>query len=821
MKATIIQLVVLLFLLNSTETSSLAGRKARISGRADMRLWFERAAQERNESLALGNGRLGAVLYHGVTEELIEISEETLWVNSTTSVEEGSRMKEHISTLWKLLDESRFKEANELVDKYCFDDRPQLRVNLMADMKLTFADHERFSDYRRQLDMSTAVARLSYSSQGARFIRESFISAVDQVMVIRLTCDKPGLISFDLGLSRELAGSEFLIKTENDVLIMRGPGGTPESGLKFELQIKALARGGTVTPHGDTLSVKKADSVLIILNAETNFEYGKILDVDLPTLCKKKIAAAARRPYEKMLAEHVAEHSGYFNRVELFLGPSTEEQRKLPTDERVNRVRGGERRERPMKKGREKRSTPPPVSEVAFERDPELEAQVFQFARYLLISSSRPGTQPATLHGIWPNWFIGARGSNNAYHLNINISENYWPAEVTGLGEMHEPVVDLLEKYLPNAGVYAREGYGCGGVVCGHNIDAWMAPSRRGMTRAAAQWVGGFGWISQHVWEHYAFSGDEVFLRERGMPILMAAAEFFLDYSRLDPVTGKIYIGPSGSPENSFLVDGEPLTVDYGISVDQETAHELYRNCLKAAEVLKMRDDPLIQRMEKALPRLALPKIGKDGRLLEWREERVEHDPYHRHFAHLYGFHPGNHITVDKNPKEAAAVMRSLRYRMAGDTEADYAPGRLDWQQTWYLSMWARFRNKDFFQRTYEDYFKIFLEPNLNSWWQRRPYQYDGSGAFTAGVVEALLQSHAGEIHLLPCLPEMWKEGRFRGFRARGGVTVNTNWNAESVDVELMANSDGRFKVRYGASVREITLEKGHPVNLKFDASQL
>jgi len=814
MKANIIRLVVLLFLLNSTKTAYSAGRKEGMSGRADMLLWFDKAAKNRSDSLAIGNGRLGAVLHHGVTEELIQVSEETLWVNGPVSAEEGCRQKEHIPTVWKLLDEGRFKEAQNLVDEYWFDNRPRLRQELMANMVLAFPEHGEFSNYRRELDMRTAVSRLSYASQGGQFARESFISAVDHVMAIRLTCDKPARISFKLDLSREGADSEFLVAVNNDMLVMRGPGGSPGSGLKFELQVKVVAEGGTVEAGKDALNVRNADSVLIFLNAETNFEYGQVSDIDLVKLCKARIDAATKRSYEKILADHIADHSSYFNRAELFLGPSTEEQRQLPTDERINRMRGGPRIDIP----KEKRGLPLP--ETAIERDPELEAQVFQFARYLLISSSRPGTQPAALHGIWPQ-IIGTEGHNNAYHLNINIAENYWPAEVTGLAELHEPLVDLLEKHLPNAGTYARKGYGCGGVVCGHNIDAWMSISRRGLTPAAAQWVGGFGWLTQHVWEHYAFSGDEVFLRERGMPILMAAAEFFLDYSRPDPVTGKVYIGPSGSPENRFLVDGddEQLTVDYGISIDQEIAHELFRNCLKAAETLNMLDDPLIQRIEKTLPRLALPKIGGDGRLLEWREERIEYDPGHRHFAHLYGFHPSNRITVDKSPKEAAAVMRSLRFRMGDGEEVDYAPGRLDWTHGWLLNIWARFRNPELYQRTYLDYYKIFLEPNLNSWWKTRPYVMDGSGAVTAGMAEALLQSHAGEIHVLPCLPVMWEEGRFRGFRARGGVTVNVNWNAESVDVELMANSDGRFKVRYGASVRKITLEKGRPVKLIFDAS--
>lgn len=780
---------------------------------SDMRLWYTQPAESRSDSLALGNGRVGAVMHHGVTEELIQLSEETLWVNQQVGVEEGCRLKDHIPTLWKLLDEGKFEEANALMEEYGFDERTQLRHELMAHLLVKFSGHEDYSDYRRELDLRRGVTRMEYTVNGTRFTRESFISAIDDVMVVRLTCDQPGMISFEVSLEREGASSVPEIIARDQVLRMHGAGGSPGSGVMFDLQIKAVADGGTVDATGEKLSIQGADSVLLYINAETNFEYGKLLNLNLEWLCRQKLESAAKRSYEKLRTDHVADHGSYFNRCELNLGESTPEQRSLPTNERVDRMRGGPRTERPSRREPYKRGVQTKITP-----DPELEAQIFQFARYLLISSSRPGTQPATLHGIWPNE-IGVDGHNMAYHMNINIAENYWPAEVTGLPEMHLPLIDLLEKYIPNARIYARENYGCGGVVCGHNVDPWFSIGRRGQTMAAAQWVGGFGWKAQHVWWHYEYSGDKEFLKERGLPIMKEAAEFLLDYSRPDPVTGEIYIGPSGSPENRFMIEGatnKRLTVDYGISMDQDIAHEVFRHCIEAADTLGIQNDPLIERMKKALPKLALAKIGKDGRLMEWREERVEEDPGHRHISQAYGFHPGNRFNVDDNPDLVDALKTTLRYRFGRGVEADYAPGRLDWQQSWYLNMFARMRDKKLFERVYWDFQRMYMEPNLNSWWTTRPYVMDASGAVTAGMAEALMQSHAGEIHLLPCLPDMWPEGHFEGFRARGGVTISAEWKAGSVTAKLVANHDGKFKVRYENNVREVSLKKGKSFEVKF-----
>ncbi|MEX0324359.1 MAG: glycoside hydrolase N-terminal domain-containing protein [Puniceicoccaceae bacterium] len=783
---------------------------------ADMTLWYRQAAKSRSDSLALGNGRIGAVLHHGVEKELIQLSEETLWVNRHVGVEEGCRLREKIPMLWELLDADEFEKANELVEDHAFDARTQLRHEMLANLFLEFTRLGPISDYRRELDMRNGLARLTFSDQQAQFLRESFISAVDDIMVIRLTCNQPGRISFSVRLDRNGAARDPEVIADGNVLRMYGPGGSPESGVMFDLQIEVRAEGGSVLADNDTLSVSGADSVILYVNAETNFEWGELLDDNLEALCASKIESAMGRSYADLRNDHVADHSSYFNRCELYLGESTREQKSLPTDERVDRMRGGPRVERPA------RNDPIyAVEQTPMTLDPELEAQMFQFGRYLLISSSRPGTQPATLHGIWPN-DIGVEGHNMAYHLNINIAENYWPAEVTGIPEMHLPLFDLLEKYIPNASIYAREGYGCGGVVCGHNIDPWFSIGRRGATPAAAQWIGGFGWKAQHVWNHYAYSGDEEFLREQGLPIMLAAAEFFLDYSRQDPVSGKIYIGPSGSPENRFKVPGsgeKRLTVDYGISIDQEIAHELFRNCIQAANTLGIENSSLIERMKHALPLLALPGIDSKGRLMEWREERTELEPRHRHISQAYGLHPGNRFNVDDNPELVKALNKSLRYRFGGEREIDYAVGRLDWQQSWYLSIYARMRDKKQFERVYRDFMRVYMEHNLNSWWTTRPYVMDASGALTAGMAEALLQSHAGEIHLLPCLPDMWPEGSFSGFRGRGGVTIDASWNKEKVVATLRTNKDDVVLLRLGDSIKEVRVKTHKRTIVTFNRS--
>jgi alpha-L-fucosidase 2 len=539
--------------------------------------------------------------------------------------------------------------------------------------------------------------------------------------------------------------------------------------------------------------VEGADKVVLLVAAATNFKRGTVSGPEPGTTCQRQLDDAARRDPGMMQAEHMADHRRYFRRASLQLGESTPAQRALPTDERIRRI------------------------QQTGARDADIEGMLFQMGRYLLICSSRPGNQAATLHGIWPGTYSRS-GYNCAYHLDINIAENYWPAEVTGLSDCQEPLVDWVESLLPNARKTAKDVFDCNGAVCALNVDGWLVTGPFGTTEYTGQWIGGLGWITQNIWEHYAFNHDRDYLRNRAWPILKAVAEFYLDYNRADPKTGRLYIGPSGSPENGFVAEGKRRTVDYGISLDQELAFEIFTHCLKAADDLGIAD-AFTARVQKVLPRLALPGVGNDGRLLEWREERQEAEPAHRHFSHLYGFYPGYRFTLDSDPQLSAAVRKSLAGRVSNGT-AEGGFGGLAWSRGWALNFLARFREPENFYRAFLDFQRKVTEPNLCKKWGGRPYCMDGNGALTAAMAEALLQSQGGVIHLLPCLPAEWASGSFTGLRARGGVTVNASWTPQSVHASFVADRDGNCQLRYGNSVEQVSLKAGVALGRTFTIQQ-
>jgi alpha-L-fucosidase 2 len=349
--------------------------------------------------------------------------------------------------------------------------------------------------------------------------------------------------------------------------------------------------------------------------------------------------------------------------------------------------------------------------------------------------------------------------------------------------------------------------------VCNINPNGWLNTGIYGMLRFSMQWVGGYGWYCQHVWAHYDFNRDDAFLRDHAWPVLKAAAEFFLDYSRVDPKSGKMYIGPSGSPENTFSIDGMHSTVDYGISIDQEIAYAVFTHCLEAAKILNI-DDAFTKRVQEALPKLALPVIGKDGRLLEWRDERNETEIHHRHLSHLWGFYPGNRITLSDNPQLSEAVKKSLLVRI-GTREGRGGYGNLVWNRSWVLNIWARFQDK---QRAYDQLnngiLKSMINPNLIKRW-RFTYCMDANGAITAGMAEMLLQSHAsGVIHLFPATPKEWSRGSFSGLRARGGVTVNASWTPEQATVTFLADHAGSYRVKIGDEIKTLDLKEKQPYEL-------
>jgi alpha-L-fucosidase 2 len=723
-----------------------------------MLFWYRQPAANWNEALPIGNGRVGGMIFGGIKSEIIQLNESSVWSGQRYYIEKPE-VRENLPQVRQLLFDGKLSEAQALVEKF-MTTKPDPRYGSyqpLGDLRITFEKLDgEVADYRRQLDLDTAVARTSFVINGARHTREVFASAADKVLVVRLTCERPGRISAKVELARQAGGE--VRAAGNDELILSGQ--CPEGGSVFRAYLKATAEGGKVSAAGAALQIENANAVTLTLAAATNFYGG-----DPDRLCREQIDRAAAKPFAKLLEAHVADHQSLFRRVDIDLGRT--DAAALPTDERLKRIKtaGG---------------------------DPQLEALFFQYGRYLLIASSRPGGLPANLQGIWnpltkPPWF-------SDYTININAEMNYWPAEVTNLSECHEPLLDLIESLREPARRAAKERYGCRGTTLSTRTTPWGATDLRGS--AGLLWQDGMAWLSTHLWEHYAFTQDRKFLAERAYPAMKEAAEFYVDFLVEHPTRKWLVAGPSTSPENTYLApDGKKLAVDMGPAMTMQIIRDVFTHCIEASEILGI-DADFRQMLIAKRAKLAPMRIGSDGRLLEWSEEYKEADPAHRHVSHLYGLYPANLITPRGTPDLAAAARKSLEGRGDGGT---------GWSKAWKINLWARLLDGDHARKLLVEALAGNTYPNLFD--AHPPFQIDGNFGATAGIAEMLLQSQNGEVHLLPALPAAWPDGSVRGLRARGGWDLEIRWQGGRLQQATLRTSvGGKCKVRYGQTVRELSL---------------
>lgn len=721
-------------------------------------LWYASPASNWNEALPIGNGRLGAMIFGGITDELIQLNEATLWTGGPANPNPNPDAYKYLPLVRSALFNDSIPQAIKYLKKMQGPDTEKYQP--LGDLKIKQDISGVAQDYHRSLDISTATAKTSFTSDGVVYQREMFSSFPNQVMVLKLSSSKKGMLNFSVANAHPLQHQSFVNKQKELVLAGKARANSDEryepefmkfsdakkcDGMRFEWRVKVLSNDGTLTADS-LLHFKNATEVVLLVAAETSFNgFDKCPDSegkDEKALVSDDLAKASKFSYQALLASHIKDFQHYFNRLDLSL--ANEKHFDLPTDARLAAY----------KKGNE---------------DAELERLYFQFGRYLLISCSRPGGQAANLQGIWNQLTSPPWRSN--YTTNINLQMNYWLAEQTNLSEMAKPLIQQIENLAVNGKNTAANYYHMNGWAVHHNSDIWAQTNPVGAGEGDPKWANwslGSPWLSQHLYEHYRFTKDTAYLRKKAYPIMKAAADFCVNW--LVEHNGELVTAPSTSPENVYIhPKGYTGTVTIASAMDMEIIWDLFNNVIEAGNILGV-DAAYLKMVEAKQAKLHPLGIGKKGNLMEWYGDWEDEDPHHRHVSQLFGLHPGREISPFLNPDLTAAAKKTLLMRGDGGT---------GWSKAWKINFWARLLDGNHAYKMYQELLKTSTLNNLFD--THPPFQIDGNFGATAGITEMLVQSQLDFIQLLPGLPDAWRKGTVKGIIARGNFEIGMDWDKQQL----------------------------------------